>query len=184
MAYAFDGTAAEPLKAAPVPWFAAKPGAGPRHGVFSPDGKTAYYLNELDSTVDVLAYDPVRGAFERRQNLSSLPPDCAVPSLAAAIKISPDGRFVYASNRGPDSIAVFAVQPGSGKLGFAAAVPSGGMNPRDFSLDPSGRFLLAAHQDTDNLVIFRVDPATGLLHHEREYTVPSPVCVIFADHFC
>jgi 6-phosphogluconolactonase len=179
MAYVFDENAREPLSPAPVPWFSSKPGAGPRHGVFSPGGERAYYLNELNSTVDVLAYDGARGAFELRQSLSSLPPGCAVPSTAGAIKISPDGKFLYASNRGYDSIAVFRVRPDSGELDFVEAVPSGGKTPRDFSLDPSGAFLIAANQDSDNLVIFRLDPETGLPKALREYAVPCPACVIF-----
>jgi 6-phosphogluconolactonase len=180
MAYAFDKDAAEPLSPAPNPWYSSNPGAGPRHGVFSPAGSTAYYLNELDSTVDVLSYDPAAGGFTRRQSLSTLPAGTKVQSIAAAIRTDPRGKFVYASNRGHDSIALFKVKPPSGELEFVDALPSGGKNPRDFNLDPAGNFLLAAHQDTDNAVIFQVDQTTGLLRKEREYTVPSAVCVIFA----
>ncbi|GHV37482.1 hypothetical protein AGMMS49546_05360 [Spirochaetia bacterium] len=182
MAYAFAGDGKPPLKPAAVPWFSSAPGAGPRHGVFNSEGTAAYFLNELDSTVDVLKYDPQGGSFARLQTLSTLPPDAQVNSISAAIKISPNGRFVYASNRGHDSIAVFKVQAGDkaaeGTLSFAGAVHTEGRTPRDFIIDPSGNFLLAAHQDSDSLCVFRIDGDTGLFTKEWEYRLPAPVCVV------
>lgn len=184
MAYAFDKNAAEPLSPARTPWFSAKPGAGPRHGIFNTAGKLAYVINELDCTVDVLAYDASGGSFEKRQSLSSLPAGITIKetkpqSSGAAIKIHPNGKFVYASNRGHNSIAVFKIINDAGDLELVKVTSSGGITPRDFTLTPSGNFLLAANQDSDNIVIFRVDNSTGLLTYEREYPLPSPVCIIF-----
>jgi 6-phosphogluconolactonase len=210
MAYAFgqapgnnsaEGQGDKPLVPAAEPWFSAENGAGPRHGVFHPRGKTAYFINELDSTVNVLSYEPVRGAFSLQQTLSTLPPGAQVMSTCAAIRLRPDGKYVYASNRGHDSIAVFKVggsdaeelSDGAENLRFLDATPSGGRTPRDFILNPepppspkgegsflpAGRFLLACNQDSDNVTVFRVDEATGLLEKIGDYAVPSPVCVIF-----
>jgi 6-phosphogluconolactonase len=110
--------------------------------------------------------------------LSALPGENTTPSTASAVRISGDGRFLYTSNRGQDSITLFRVQQ-KGTLRRAAAFPSGGRTPRDFNLDPGGNFLLALNQNSDNLVIFRINPRTGLLKKEREYPVPSPVCLVF-----
>jgi 6-phosphogluconolactonase len=116
--------------------------------------------------------------FERLQNISALPKGKKAGSIAAAIRISADGKFLYASNRGHDSIAVFKILK-TGLVEFIDAVPSGGQSPRDFILDPTENFLLALHQKSDNLVVFKINHKTGLLKKEREYTVLSPVSVIF-----
>jgi 6-phosphogluconolactonase len=172
------------------PWFSARPGAGPRHGAVHPSRKTAYFLNELDSTIDVLAYDTDRGGFTLLQSLSTLPPDTPGANTGAAIRVRADGKYVYASNRGNDSIAVFKVDlsgvfggasKGREVLSFADAVPSGGKTPRDFTLDPEGKFLVVCHQDSDNVTVFRVDEAAGLLKQTGNYKVPSPVCVLFGS---
>ncbi|MDR3284872.1 MAG: lactonase family protein [Treponema sp.] len=170
-------TSAEPLTSVTPPWFSVKPGAGPRHGVFHPSGKYAYFVNELDSTVDAFAY--AGNSFSRLQTLPLLPPGVAVPNAAAAVKLSLDGQFLYASNRGHDSIAVFRVSQAGGTLAFADCVPSGGKSPRDFAIDPSGAFLLACHQDSDTLTVFHIDQKTGTLRMDSDYAVPSPVCVVF-----
>jgi 6-phosphogluconolactonase len=178
MAYAFDRAPAEPLKSAEVPWFEIAPGAGPRHMVFNAGGDRAYLLNEVDSTLDVLKYDSGRGAFEKLQSLSTLPEDTNTANTTAAIRMSPGGDFVYASNREHNSIAVFKVSSG-GKLDVAGIVSTEGKTPRDFNFDPSGNFLLVPHQDSDNLVVFRIDQGSGLFKKEREYPVPSAVNIIF-----
>jgi 6-phosphogluconolactonase len=178
MAYRFDPAAAEPFSPAEEPWYQSAPGAGPRHGIFNAPGTWAYSVNELDSTLDVLKYDPSRGSFERVQNLSCLPKGWTGNSACAAVKTAPDGTFVYASNRGCDSIAVFRVLA-TGLLEWICAAPSGGRTPRDFGVAPGGDFVLAANQDSDNLAVFRVDKVSGSLEKEREYPLPSPVCVIF-----
>jgi 6-phosphogluconolactonase len=160
----------------PLPPYSARPGAGPRHGVFHPDGDMAYIGYELDSTVDALRYDG-QGGFERLQSLSTLPPAFQRPSWVAAIKLSPDARHLYVSNRGHDSIAVYELNA-SKTLALVDILSSGGKNPRDFAIDPSGNFLLACHQDSDNLVVFRIDRATGLFTKVGEYSMPSGVCVL------
>jgi 6-phosphogluconolactonase len=181
MAYSFDRASAEPLKSAEVPWFETAPGAGPRHMVFNAGGDRGYLLNEVDSTLDVLKYDPRRGAFEKLQSLSTLPEGTNTTNTTAAIRMSPGGDFVYASNRGHNSIAVFKVRkegPG-GMLDLAGIVSTEGKTPRDFSFDPSGNFLLVPHQDSDNLVVFKIDQNSGLFKKEREYPMPSAVNIIF-----
>jgi 6-phosphogluconolactonase len=188
MAYRFDPDAAAPLSPAASPWTSAKPGAGPRHGVFHPSGRIAYVVNEIDSTVDTLAYDEARGSFEKLQSLSILSHSATAFNTAAAIKISHDGRFLYCSNRDGSSqghdncIAIFKVSDSGrdfGALEPLGAVSSGGKSPRDFAIDPSGSFLIACNQDSDNVVVFRIDHATGSITPLGEYAVPSPVCVIF-----
>ncbi|MDR2617844.1 MAG: lactonase family protein [Treponema sp.] len=179
MAYRFDPAAAEPLSPAEEPWYQSASGAGPRHGVFNADGTCAYSVNELDSTLDVLKYDPSRGCFERLQTLSCLPKGWKGDSACASVKIAPDGEFVYTSNRGHDSIAVFRIAPG-GMAEWICAVPSGGRTPRDFGVAPDGNFVLAANQDSDNLAVFRVDKDSGFLKIEWEYPLQSPVCVVFS----
>jgi 6-phosphogluconolactonase len=181
MIYDVDPRGAEPLRPAATPFIAFKPGAGPRHGVFHPSGAFAYYLNELDSTVDALAYDggdPLKGVFTKLGTIPALPAGNTISGTAAAIRIRGDGKFLYTSNRGHDSVSVFKIQK-NGIPQWIDAVPSGGKTPRDFNLDPEGNFLLALHQNSDNLVIFRVNRQTGLLKKEREYQVPSPVCLLF-----
>ena len=160
----------------PLPPYSARPGSGPRHGVFHPNGDMAYIAYELDSTVDTLRYDG-QGGFERLQTLSTLPPAFQRPSTVAAIKLSPDASHLYVSNRGHDSIAVYALNAGK-TLTLVDILPSGGKTPRDFAIDPSGTFLLACHQDSDNLVVFRIDRDTGLFTKAGEYPMPSGVCIL------
>jgi 6-phosphogluconolactonase len=181
MAYRFNRNAEEPLKSAEVPWFQTAPGAGPRHMVFNAAGDRAYLLNEIDSTLDVLKYDPVRGSFEKLQGFSTLPSSTNTTSTSAAIRMSPKGDFVYASNRGHNSIAIFKVKKegGSGKLEFSGILPTYGKTPRDFNIDPSGNILLVPHQDSDNLVVFKIDQKSGFFKRVREYLVPSSTNIIF-----
>jgi 6-phosphogluconolactonase len=176
MAYLVAGASLKPMA---VPWFSSNPGAGPRHGIFHPSGEYAYFINELDSTVDALKVTPSAAAcFERIQTISVLPANPGTGNTGAAIKCSPDGRFLYTSNRGYDSIAVCRIL-GTGLLELADIVPSGGAKPRDCAIDPSGQFLVVCHQDSDNLAVFSIDPRTGLLRQKGEYPAPSGVCVIF-----
>lgn len=157
--------------------FAARPGAGPRHLAFAPRGDAAYLINELDSTIDVLTYDAARGTFATMQTVSTLPPDFRGQTTTAEIEVHPSGRFLYASNRGHDSIAFFTIDA-AGRLNLLQHAPSGGKEPRHFAIDPSGQWLLAANQRSDNLVMFRIDQTTGRLTPAGEPTsAPSPVCV-------
>jgi 6-phosphogluconolactonase len=157
------------------------PGSGPRHTKFSRDGRFFYILGEIDGSVTVCAYDSARGAGMPIQHISTLPAGFKVtdPDRAAEIRVHPSGKFVYASNRGHDSIAVFAVQP-DGKLALVEIVPSGGASPRNFELSPDGAWLVCANQTSNNLASFRVDPVTGRLTATGySVTVPQAVCVLF-----
>jgi 6-phosphogluconolactonase len=154
---------------------AAHPGAGPRHLAFHPSGRYAYVVNELDSTVTAFAWD---GALHELQVAPMLPAGFDGESIAAEIVVSPDGRHLYASNRGHDSLAIYAVDGQSGRLSLVAHEPTRGKNPRHFDLAPGGRFLYALNQDSDSIVVFAVDDgrlrATG---HVTE--VGSPACIVF-----
>jgi 6-phosphogluconolactonase len=159
------------------------PGAGPRHLAFHPDGRRAYVIDEIDSTITVLAYDPAAGRFETLQRVSTLPEDYQGSSTTAEIALDPSGRFAYGSNRGHDSIAIFAIDIETGRLTPAGHQPSGGRTPRSFAIDPSGRFLLAANQGSDNVAVFRISREDGALAPIGEpLRVPRPVCILFAPH--
>ncbi len=161
-----------------IPWIKMKPGAGPRHLAFHPGGKFAYLINELDSTVAALAYDRRTGAFQERQITSTLPKEFDGESICADIHVSPSGRFVYASNRGHDSIAIYRIHPHSGRLSHVNRAATQGSTPRSFCIDPTGRFLLVANQDTDTIVTFRIHAPSGKLRPTGHIAqVPTPVCV-------
>lgn len=165
--------------AAPAP--IAREGAGPRHVAFHPSNRLAYVVNELDSTVTAYRFDPATGALTPFQVVSSLPDTCVGNSRGSEIAISPDGRFVYASNRGYDSVAIFAVDASSGRLTPVEWVPSLGKTPRFFAFDPAGRFFSVANEDSDTIVAFRADKATGRIAATGEVVkTGSPVCIIFA----
>ncbi len=154
-------------------------GAGPRHLAFHPNAPYVYVINELDSTMTACAWDEARGTLRPLQTLSTLPPDFTGRSHCADVHVAPSGRFVYGSNRGHDSIAIFAVEEGSGKLQPLGHMPTGGRTPRNFGIDPRGRFLFAANQDTGTVVTFGIDGATGALAatgHVAE--IPAPVCIV------
>jgi 6-phosphogluconolactonase len=155
-------------------------GEGPRHAAFSPDGQHFYVLSELDSTVTEFAYAPDHGVFGYLGVVPMLPPDFHGRNDAAEIAIHPSGKWLFASNRGHDTIAVFAVDPSSGMLRPAGEFPTGGKEPRHFAIDPTGRFLLAENQNSNSIVVFRIDPANGALSQVSKIdSVPSPVCLAF-----
>jgi 6-phosphogluconolactonase len=166
-----------------LPAFAAlAPGAGPRHFAFAPDARFVHVLNELNLTVTAFAYDTNAATLREGQTISTLPADYVATErdTAAQIVVHPSGRFVYASNRGHDSIAGFAVEPGTGTLTLIENVPTQGRTPRNFAVDPEGRWLLAANQNSNSVVGFAIDPATGRLRPTGQaITVGSPVCVVF-----
>jgi 6-phosphogluconolactonase len=156
------------------------PGSGPRHVRFSPDGKFVYLLNEMQPNVTVFSYDAVYGGLSALQTISTLPKDFTGKKSAAEIQIHPSGKFLYASNRGHDSIAVFAVDKSKGTLTLVEHVPTQGKTPRNFAIDPSGSWLLAANQDSDDIVVFHVNPTTGRLSPAAGIVqVPTPVCITF-----
>ena len=179
LSYRFDGAAGT---LAPNEAGAAEmsPGAGPRHVAFHPNGRLAFVINELASTMTSLRYDAARGALEPIATVSTLPADAKVANSTADIHVHPSGKFVYGSNRGHDSIAMFAVDAESGGLTPLGNHPTGGRTPRNFGIEPTGTFLLAANQDSGTITVHRIDAATGLLEATAHVAhVPMPVCVQF-----
>ena len=155
------------------------PGTGPRHVAFSSDGNLMYVLGELDSTVTVFAND-AKETFRSIQKISGLPAGFSGPNSAAEIAIHPNGKFLYTSNRGDDSIAVFAIDRATGKLTFLQRISSGGKAPRHFTIDPVGARLLVANQESGNIVEFDIDSATGRLKAVGEVgKMASAVCLVF-----
>lgn len=156
------------------------PGAGPRHLTFHPNGKYLYVINELDSSLTTFKYDAAKGTLTAFETISTLPRDFTGTSYCADIHVSKSGRFLYGSNRGHNSIVVFAIDPRTARLSLVQHVSTEGNWPRNFTIDPSGRFLLVANQRSDNVVVFRIDPQTGGLTptgHVAE--IPVPVCLQF-----
>lgn len=163
-----------------TPGTATKPGAGPRHLAFHPNGRFAYVVNELDSTISAFAYDAEHGALEEVQVTAASPGGTATPNHPGDVHVAPSGRFLYGSNRGDDTIAVFAIDASTGALAPVQQIATGGRTPRTFTLDPSGRFLLAPNQRSDSIVSFAVDAASGRLTPTgSRVEVPTPVCIVF-----
>ena len=158
----------------------AEAGSGPRHLVFAPNGKFIYVVHELQSSVSTYAYEPRSGVLHFLQTISTLPKGFHGNNTGAEIQIASSGRFVYTSNRGHDSIAVFLVNGKTGTLEPIQDISTEGRTPRNFVLDPSGNFLLVANQDSDQIVVFRVNRKTGRLTPANEkVAVPSPTCIAF-----
>jgi 6-phosphogluconolactonase len=179
MIYNFDAKAGK-LIPAKQPWAQLKPGAGPRHFVFHPNGRYAYVINELDSTLTAFSYDEINGTLRSMQTVSALPTDFSRNNDCADLHVSPSGKFLYGSNRGHNSIVAFAINESTGKLTYLEHAATQGKTPRNFAVDPNGRFLLVANQESDSVVTFRIDQVTGRLKptgHMAE--VPTPVCLKF-----
>ncbi|MDZ5606371.1 lactonase family protein [Bacillus pseudomycoides] len=156
------------------------PGSGPRHLAFHPSGKYAYVMTELSSEVIVLTYDEQNGSFEVIQYISTLPKKYSESNSGSAIHIASDGRFVYAANRGHNSISIFHVNQDSGKLTFVETVSTEGDWPRDFALDPTEKFVVVSNEKSSNLVLFSRNKSTGKLTLlQSDVRVPEPVCVKF-----
>ena len=163
-----------------VATYEAAPGTGPRHLVFHPNDQVAYLFGELDSTVTVLAYDAATGSFTEKQKLSTLPTDFDGENGGAAVRISNDGRFVYLSNRGHNSLAVFAVNEAGDALTFVQHISTEGDHPRDFNLDPTNEFVICANQNTDNITLYRRDAENGTLTTiQKDFYAPECVCILF-----
>jgi len=175
LVYTFDGTKGALTTADGA---VAKPATGPRHVAWSNDGKFMYVLGELASTVTVFANDTE--TFKSQQVIAMLPSGFSGRNDAAEIALHPSGKWLFASNRGHDSIAVFSVDPANGTLTFLGNTPTGGKEPRHFALDPTGQFLLAENQNSNSIVVFRINLATGALT-EVSLTgdISSPVCLVF-----
>lgn len=154
------------------------PGAGPRHLTFHPDGSYAFVINELNSTITSFAYDAEKGELTEQETVPTLPSDYTGENGCAEIAISQDGKYVYGSNRGHDSIVVYAFDKVAGKLSYVEHVSVEGEHPRHFAITPQGDYLIVANRDTNNLTTFRVDQASGRLQYTGiSVTVSKPVCV-------
>ena len=161
--------------------FAETPGgAGPRHLAFSPNRQLAYVINEIDNTITSFNFDESSGALETVETVPTLPDNFDGESGTADIHFEPSGRFLYGSNRGHESIAIYAVGSASGRLQPRGHVPTGGVNPRNFGIEPTGTFLLAANQSTNDIHTFRIDPDDGRLTPTGHVVeIQAPVCVKF-----
>ena len=156
------------------------PGAGPRHLAFHPNGKVAYVIDELNSTITTFSFDAKAGKLKQLQAVPTLPKDFSGESTTAEVAVHPSGKFLYGSNRGHDSLAVFTIDPAKGILTFVEHVSVKGKTPRNFEIDPPGNRLLVANQGTDNIVEFAIDSTTGKLTPTgTELKVPAPVCIKF-----
>jgi 6-phosphogluconolactonase len=155
-------------------------GSGPRHFAFHPNGRFTYTLSEMGSLVTASSYDRSAGTMKELQTISTLPKDFSGVNNSAEIFVHPGGKFLYASNRGHDSIAVFAIDPKKGTLTAVELVSTLGKSPRGFAIDPTGAFLLAANENSNNAVLFRIDQKTGRLTHTGDdLKIPAPTCVVF-----
>lgn len=180
MNYAFDPDTGKLEPNRSQDFFSAKPGSGPRHFAFHPDGRNAYLINELNLTVTSLAFDRKTGVFNEIETVSAVAGVPQPGSSGADIHVSPDGRFLYASVRGQNLIAAFRIDQERGRLVEIANVPTGGRRPRNFAIDPSGAFLLVANQDSDSIVVFRINQKTGKPEAAgTSANIPVPVCVRF-----
>ena len=156
------------------------PNTGPRHFALRPDGKFAYVVGEMGHTVTVFANDLKKGSLEKLQTISTLPPQFTGRNDDAEIEVHPSGKFLYASNRGHESIAEYGIDPAKGTLSLVEFEPTGGKEPRSFEIDPTGNLLFAENQKSDKIVVFKIEPKTGaLLPTRQSIDVGSPVCVKF-----
>jgi len=179
LVYRFDAVKGS-LAAHDPPFTKVPAGSGPRHFAFHPKGKFGYVINEHGNTMITFAWDAGSGVLKEVQNITTLPKDFTGKSYTAEVQVHPSGRFVYGSNRGHDSIVVFAVDAGKGTLTPIEHVSTQGKFPRNFTVDPTGRYLFAANQNTDNIVVFRIDQKTGRLTPTGQVLEHgAPVCVKF-----
>jgi 6-phosphogluconolactonase len=167
----------QPLSPATQPYVSVTPGNGPRHVVFSADNKYLYLIQEIGGVITAYNYDD--GKLKEIQSVSMLTPAMKGNIGAAAIHLSPDGRFLYASNRGNgNEIVVYAVDPNTGQLTFVSRTSSLGKGPRDFVIDPSGKYLILANQNSDSIFVYKLDPTTGkLLYVVYRLQIGNPVCL-------
>lgn len=170
------------LRPLSTPFARVQPGLGPRHMVFSANGKFAYVMTEMGGSVTVFAYDAKQGTFKELSNVSTLPAGYKGEKSGAEIALHPSGKYLYASNRGNSTIAMFTVDKATGGIALADATPTGGKTPRNFAIDPTGTWLLAANQDTNNIVVFQIDRKTGKLSATgKNLPVSMPVSIAFTS---
>jgi 6-phosphogluconolactonase len=177
--YRFDATKGTLAPNQP-PSAAVPAGTGPRHFAFHPSAKFAYVIEEMGSSLTAFSYDAAPGVLHPLETIKTVPKDYKGYNDCAELYIHPTGKFLYGSNRGHDSITVFAIDPVKGTPTPIQYVPSGGKTPRSFGIDPTGSYLIAANQDTNSLVVFRIDTKTGhLTPTGQKEDVTSPICVVF-----
>jgi 6-phosphogluconolactonase len=178
LVYKFDPTEGKLTPNSP-PAADCPPGSGPRHFAFPPDGRHAYVIHEMTSTVGAFRYNPDAGVLDPQQLISTLPADFQGSNTTAEVQVHPSGKFLYGSNRGHNSIAVFKIFQ-TGKLELVGHQREGIKTPRNFGIDPSGQFLIVANQDGHSLIAFRIDPESGELQPTGSVVeIRSPVCVKF-----
>jgi 6-phosphogluconolactonase len=164
------------------PYAKLDPGAGPRHLAFHPSGRYAYVVNELQSTITTFSYDARHGTLHKLHTVSTLPKDFSGSNDTAEIEVHPSGKFLFASNRGQDTIALFSIDPKTGALTLAGHFPTQGKTPRNFKIDPAGKLLFVANQNTNNIAVFQIDSNTGQLTVMKQMLqVPSPVSLKFVS---
>jgi 6-phosphogluconolactonase len=179
MVYKFDAKQGKLAPAEP-PFVALKPGAGPRHMVFRPDGKFAYVVNELNSTITAFAYDAATGALKELETVSTLPGYYDGPNTAAEIGMHPSGKFLYASNRGNESVVLFTIDPDKGTLTWVEEQNTGGKTPRHFGIERSAKHMAIVNQDSDTVLASRIDKDNGRLKPSGVFAkCPSPACAVF-----
>jgi 6-phosphogluconolactonase len=177
--YRFDSKTGS-LTAHSTPYTKLDSGAGPRHIAFNPNDRFAYSINELNSTVTQFSFDARNGELHKGKSVSTLPAAFRGSNSTAEIEVHPNGKFLFVSNRGADSIAAFAIDRKTGALTLVDYFPAQGKEPRNFEIDPTGRFLLVANQNSDAIVVFRIEPNTGRLTPTgKTVHVPAPVCLRF-----
>lgn len=178
--YAFDPQTGQLTPNPDQPWIAMAPGAGPRQIVMHPSDRFAFLINELNSTMTSYRYDGSKGTLTEINTLPTLPPDFSGHSTCAEVQIAPSGRFLYGSNRGHDSIAIYSVDQDTGRIAVVGHESTRGRIPRNFEISPDGKWLAAANQDTNTVVMFRIDQATGLLTATGNVVeAGTPICVRF-----
>ena len=159
-----------------------RPGSAPRHLAFHPSGRFAFAINELASTLTAFTFDSQTGVLVEIETVSTLPANFTGHNSTADVRVHPNGKFIYGSNRGHDSIVSFAIDQETGKLTFLAHISTHGQVPRNFNIDPTGALLLVANQNTDTIVAYAIDQATGSLTPTGAITaVPTPVCIHFVE---
>ena len=179
MAYRFDAGKGKLSPSSPAT-IAVAAGAGPRHMVFRPDGRFAYVVNSKKSSITAYAYDAQAGRLREVQTVSSLPESYDGPNSAAEISVHPSGKYLYASNRGHNSVVLFAIDPDKGSLSFVEEQGTGGKTPRHFGIEPGAKHLAIANQESDSLLASRIDAGNGRLKPSGVFaSVPSPACVKF-----
>lgn len=178
MAYRTDFAAGKLLPAA-APFVKVFAGSGPRYCEFHPDGRSLYLINEIASSISLFRFDDATGAFELRQTVDTIPETQkqATGNICADLHITPDGRFLYGSNRGHDSLTAYAIDGETGELTEIGNIPCGGRTPRNFCIESTGKYLLCGLQDSDNITVFSICPECGKLTKVFDLPAPSPVCI-------